>query len=56
MIPVKGSIFEVINQIKGALRSVCTYVGTNDISKIKDHVEFAEVNNTINKSLEKYER
>ena len=56
LIPVKGSIFEVINQIKGALRSVCTYVGTNDISKLKDHVEFVEVNNTINKSLEKYER
>ena len=56
LIPVKGSIFEVINQIKGALRSVCTYVGIDDISKLKKHVEFVEVNNTINKSLEKYER
>ena len=49
-------MLDVINQIKGALRSVCTYVGTNNISKLHDHVEFAEVNNTINKSLEKYER
>jgi GMP reductase len=56
LVPATGSIEEVIDQVKGALRSVCTYVGINDINDLSDNVEFIRVNNIINRSLEKYEK
>lgn len=56
LIPVTGSILEPINQIKGALRSVCTYVGVDDIKDLHANAEFIQVNHQINKSLEKYEQ
>ena len=56
LIPVTGSILEPINQIKGALRSVCTYVGVDDIKDLHVNAEFIQVNHQINKSLEKYEQ
>ena len=55
LIPVTGSILETINQIKGALRSVCTYVGVDDINHLHANAEFIKVNHQINQSLEKYE-
>ena len=55
LIPVTGSILETINQIKGALRSVCTYVGVDDINHLHANTEFIKVNHQINQSLEKYE-
>lgn len=55
LIPVTGSILETINQIKGALRSVCTYVGVDDIKHLHANAEFIKVNHQINQSLEKYE-
>jgi GMP reductase len=54
MVPVTGSVHEVLNQIKGALRSVCTYVGASSINELSSHTEFVRVNNTHNRSLEKY--
>jgi len=55
LVPVQGSIVEVTNQIKGALRSVCTYVGVENLQDLHKNCEFVRVNNVINKSLEKYE-
>ncbi len=55
MIPVTGSITDVTNQIKGAIRSVCTYVGVNDIKDLYDNSTFIRVNHQMNRSLEKYE-
>ena len=55
LVPVTGSILEPINQIKGALRSVCTYVGVDDIKHLHANAEFIRVNHQINQSLEKYE-
>ena len=55
LIPCKGSILDVTNQIKGALRSVCTYVGVDDIKDLHANAEFIRVNHQINRSLEKYE-
>ena len=55
LIPVTGSIVDVTNQIKGAIRSVCTYVGVNDIKDLYDNSTFIRVNHQMNKSLEKYE-
>jgi len=56
LIPCKGSIKSVINQIQGGLRSVCTYVGAEHINELYERTQFIRVNNTINKSLEKYEK
>ena len=55
LIPCKGSILDVTNQIKGALRSVCTYVGVDDISNLYENTEFIKVNHQMNKSLVRYE-
>lgn len=56
LIPCKGSILSVIKQIQGGLRSVCTYVGAEHISELYERTQFVRVNNTINRSLEKYEK
>lgn len=55
LIPVVGSILEPINQIKGALRSVCTYVGVDKISDLHSAAEFIQVTQQINTSLARYE-
>ncbi len=55
LIPATKSIIEVIDQIKGGLRSACTYVGIDNIIDMKNNVEFIKVNNIINNSLLKYE-
>ncbi len=54
MIPAKGYIKDIINQILGGLRSVCTYVGVSNIEELSIHAEFIRVNSTHNKSLERY--
>lgn len=56
LIPVNGSIVDITNQIKGALRSVCTYVGVDSVSKLYESANFVRVNNIVNRSLEKYEQ
>lgn len=56
LIPCKGSIKDVIQQIQGGLRSVCTYVGAESITELYKRTQFVRVNNTINRSLEKYEK
>lgn len=56
LIPCEGSITDVIHQIQGSLRSVCTYVGAENINQLYDRSKFVRVNNIINKSLEKYEK
>ena len=45
-----------MQQIQGALRSVCTYVGADHIDKLYDNVVFVRVNNQINNSLAKFEQ
>lgn len=55
LIPVEGSVHDVINQIKGGLRSACTYVGVKHLKDLRDAVQFVRVNHQINRTLEKYE-
>jgi GMP reductase len=55
-VPVTDSVENVFKQIKGALRSACTYVGVKNINELKDKANFIQVNNILNRSLEKYER
>jgi GMP reductase len=56
LIPCSGSIIDVIKQIQGALRSVCTYVGAETITELSKKSQFIRVNNILNRSLEKYEQ
>lgn len=56
LIPCKGSITSVIKQIQGGLRSVCTYVGADNINELYMRTTFVRVNNQINNSLSKYEQ
>lgn len=56
LIPCKGSIRSVLKQIQGGLRSVCTYTGAEHINQLNKTSMFVRVNNTINRSLEKYEK
>jgi len=53
-VPIKTTMPQVINQIKGALRSVCTYVGVDSIDDLNASATFIEVNNQYNRSLEHY--
>lgn len=55
MIPVQGSIHKVLNQVKGGLRSACTYVGAQTLEELYDKTTFVEVNHQINTTLAKYE-
>lgn len=56
LVPVSTTVSSVCRQIKGALRSVCTYVGVDNINELSSKAQFVKVNNTINRSLEKYDR
>jgi GMP reductase len=55
MIPVEGSVHKVINQVKGGLRSACTYVGAKTLEELYDKTTFVKVNHQINTTLAKYE-
>ena len=55
-IPVKGSVNNIINQIKGGLRSACTYVGTTELSELYNNSSFIRVNNQINETMSHYEK
>lgn len=56
LIPCQGSIVDIVKQIQGGLRSVCTYVGAKSITELYEKSQFVRVNSTINRSLEKYEK
>ena len=55
LIPVEGSVHDVLNQVKGGLRSTCTYVGVPRLQELYDAVTFIKVNHQINTTLAKYE-
>jgi len=54
-VPVKNTMDSVMNQLEGALRSVCTYVGVDNINDLHNKATFIEVNHQVNRSLEQYE-
>ena len=56
LIPCEGSIVDILKQIQGSLRSLCTYVGVKNINEVHNKAQFIKVNNIANKSLEKYEQ
>ena len=56
LIPVKGPLKAVLSQVQGGLRSLCTYIGVKHIKMAFKTSKFVRVNNTINRSLERYEQ
>jgi GMP reductase len=56
LVPCKGSIVSVLQQIQGGLRSVCTYVGAEHIDDVSKRTTFVRVNHQLNNSLAKYEQ
>ncbi|NDB28650.1 GMP reductase [archaeon] len=54
-LPANKSLIDVMNQLKGALRSVCTYVGVDNINDLSNKSYFIKVKHQVNRSLEKYD-
>jgi len=53
IVPYKGLVSEIIQDIYGGIRSACTYIGANKIKDFGKKTTFIQVNNTHNKIYEK---
>ena len=53
-IPYKGLVEHTISDILGGIRSTCAYVGALNISELSEKAKFIQVNNQLNRSLERY--
>lgn len=54
MIPYKGDMKSVIQNILGGLRSTCTYTGSRNLAELPFRSEFIRVSNTHNRAYENY--
>ena len=54
-VPYKGSIDKIVQEIKGGVSSCCTYSGAINLKDLPKCAQFIRVNNTHNRSLNKYE-
>ena len=54
LIPYKGDMNAVIQNILGGVRSTCTYVGAETIDELHAKSSFIRVNSVINRSMEKF--
>jgi GMP reductase len=50
-IPYRGSVQDTIKDIKGGLRSACTYVGASTIKELNKRTTFVKVHNQVNNSF-----
>ena len=55
LIPYKGEIVYFLQDLLGGLRSTATYIGARKLKEFSRRATFVQVNNQLNKSLEKYE-
>jgi GMP reductase len=53
-IPYKGLVEHTISDILGGIRSTCAYIGALNISEMSEKTQFIQVNNQLNRSLERY--
>lgn len=53
-IPYKGLVEHTVIDILGGIRSTCAYIGAKNVDEMVERVHFIEVNNQLNRSLEKY--
>lgn len=54
LIPYKGPVKAMMEDILGGLRSTCAYVGSQRLSQLHLYTEFIRVNNQYNRSMEPY--
>jgi len=48
LVPLKGYIKEIVEDINGGLRSCCTYLGSHQLSNMSKHCTFYRVNRQLN--------
>ena len=53
-LPYKGLVEHTISDILGGIRSTCAYIGAKNISEMVEKAHFIQVNNQLNRSLERY--
>lgn len=53
-LPYKGLVEHTMSDILGGIRSTCAYVGALNISELPEKAKFIQVNNQLNRSLERY--
>jgi len=53
-LPYKGLVEHTISDILGGIRSTCAYIGALNISEMPNKATFIQVNNQLNRSLERY--
>jgi len=54
LVPYRGDMKGVIQNILGGIRSTCAYVGVKELDLLASHAKFIRVNNVLNRSMEKY--
>ena len=54
-LPAGKPLVDVMGQLKGALRSACTYVGVDNINQLPLKANFVEVKHQVNRSLEQHD-
>lgn len=54
LIPYKGSVNTIINEIKGGMASMMSYIGAEKLKEVPKRATLQCVNNRLNTSLEKY--
>lgn len=54
LIPYRGSVHDTIDEIKGGIASCMTYINARKLKDISKCTTFTRVNNTLNRSYEKY--
>lgn len=54
LIPVKGDVSHVIEEIMGGLRSACSYVGAEKLEDLEKNSKFIRVKNQLSTVLEKH--
>lgn len=54
MVPYRGSVETIAEELCGAIRSMCTYVGAEKLKEATKRATLIKVNNRLNTSHEKY--
>ncbi len=56
LIPHKGSIYDYLQDLLGALRSTGTYIGAHELKEFHKRATFVKVNRQLNTSNERFEK
>lgn len=54
LVPVKGPVQEIIDELKGSTRSMLSYIGAKQLKEASKRATLIRVNNRLSNSMEKY--